>query len=372
MISLKYKKFEYVLFFLVLLISFFGIIVMYSASSDYAIRNFSYDRYFFDRQAVFIIFGIIILLVVSNINYKLYSHVSYIFFIASLVLVVGTVLIGTIRRGSIRWIEVNGINIQTSELVKLSLILFLSNFVSRNIYYLQDVKYRYRLFMIILVPFLIVSINNLSTGIIIFFIGFTMYYVSSKKYLPFIIMTIIFAFVYIYAYEIARIIEDIGLLRQYQLERIFAWKNPIDYQDSNYQIIQALYAIASGGIFGRGLGQSLQKSLIPEPQNDMVFSILCEELGLVGAFIFIFLYIVIICRIIYIALKQKDIEAMLICFGVAEHIAVQAILNICVNLNLVPNTGVSLPFISYGGSSLVILFFEIAIVMNISKTYEKK
>lgn len=368
MISSKLNKFEYVLFFLVLLISFFGLIVMYSASSDYAIRNFSYSRYFFDRQIAFIILGIMIMLIVSNIKYKLYNHMSYVFYIATLVLVVGTILIGTIRRGSIRWIEINGINIQTSELVKLSLILFLSNFVSRNIYYLQDVKYRYRLLMIILVPFFIVSLNNLSTGIIIFIIGFTMYYVSSKRYLPFIIATFFFIFLYVYAYEIARIIEDIGLLRDYQLERIFAWKNPIDYQDSNYQIIQALYAIASGGLFGRGLGQSLQKSLIPEPQNDMVFAILCEELGLIGAFIFIFLYVVIILRIIYIALKQKDLEAMLICFGVAEHISVQAILNICVNLNLIPNTGVSLPFISYGGSSLIILYIEIAIVMNISKT----
>ena len=372
MILKNVKKFEYVLFFLVILISFFGLVVMYSSSSYYAIKRFSYDRYFFDRQLIYIILGIIIMLVVSNINYKLYSKISYVLFIFSISLVVLTILIGTIRRGSIRWIQIGSINIQTSEIVKLSLILFLSNFISRNIYYLNDIKYRYRLFMIILVPFAIVSFNNLSTGIIIFIIGFTMYYVSSKKYLLFICFTLLFVFFYIYANDIAKILENMRLLREYQLERIYAWKNPLDYQDTNYQIIQGLYAIASGGIFGKGLGQSIQKSRIPEPQNDMVFSILCEELGIVGAYIFIFLYIIIIFRIIYIAMKQKDMEAMLICFGVAEHIAIQAILNICVNINLIPNTGVSLPFISYGGSSMIILFTEVAIVMNISKHYENK
>ena len=363
----KMRKFEYVLFMLVLFLSFFGIVSMFSASSDYAIRVFGDEKYFFNKQLIFLILGILISIIVSFINYRLYDKLSFIFYIFALVLIILTFFVGTIGKGSMRWIQIKGINLQTSEIMKTAIILFMSTYVYKNILEIEKRDTIISILLITLIPTVIISINNLSTAIIIFLISFSIYFVSSKKIIPFIIILFIFAILYIFADLIAYVFNEIGLLKDYQIIRIFAWKDPLSYQDVYFQTIQGLYAVGSGGMIGRGLGESLQKTIMPEPQNDMVFSIICEELGLFGAVIFILLYLLIIIRIIYIAMKQKDIFATLVCYGIAIHIAVQVILNISVVLNLIPNTGVSLPFVSYGGSSMLVLFFEIGIVMNIAK-----
>lgn len=364
---LRNRKFEYILFMLVIFLSFFGIISMYSASSDYAIRMFGNERYFFDKQLIFIIIGIIVSIVVSFINYKIYDKLSFLFYIFALVLIIMTFFIGTIGKGSMRWIQIRGINLQTSEIMKTAIIIFMSSYVYKNLLNIEKKETILIISLITLIPTIIISINNLSTAIIVFLISFSIYYVSSKKIVPFVIALIILIIFYLFADTIAHIFNEIGLLKDYQLIRIFAWKDPLSYQDVYFQTIQGLYAVGSGGLIGRGLGESLQKTIMPEPQNDMVFSIICEELGLFGAVIFILLYLIIIIRIIYIAMKQHDVFATLVCYGIAIHISVQALLNIAVVLNLIPNTGVSLPFVSYGGSSMLVLFFEIGIVMNISK-----
>ena len=149
--------------------------------------------------------------------------------------------------------------------------------------------------------------------------------------------------------------------------RIFAWKEPENYPDVAYQTLQGLYAIGSGKLFGRGYLNSIQKNIIPESQNDMIFAILSEELGLVGGLLFLVLYFLFVVRIFYISSKQKEIIPLLITFGIGIHIALQVILNISVVTNLMPNTGVTLPFVSYGGTSLIVTFIEIGIVMQISK-----
>ena len=168
----------------------------------------------------------------------------------------------------------------------------------------------------------------------------------------------------------SKVLQTAGLLKTYQVGRIFAWKDPENYPDIAYQTMQGLYAIGSGRISGRGYLSSIQKAIIPEAQNDMIFTILCEELGIIGAGLFFILYVILIYRIFAISFRQKNLNSMLLTFGIGVHIATQVILNIGVVTNLIPNTGVTLPFVSYGGSSLIVLFIEIGIVMSVVR-FEK-
>ena len=212
--------------------------------------------------------------------------------------------------------------------------------------------------------------KNLSSALIIMGIAVLMVFVASPDYKKFIVMgTAVVAIGSIAVYLMAT-----GVITSFRSDRITAWLNPeSDAQDKGFQTLQALYAIGSGGVWGKGLGQSMQKlSVIPESQNDMIFSIICEELGLFGAIAIMLMFILLIWRMIVIANNAPDLFGAMLVVGVIGHIAIQAVLNVAVVTNTIPNTGISLPFISYGGSSVIFLLIEIGLVLSVAKRIQLK
>lgn len=223
--------------------------------------------------------------------------------------------------------------------------------------------------MLTLLPIVgIVGSNNLSTALIILGIGVALIFVSNSRYLPFIgvgVLGIGFAVVFLAA-------------ESYRLERLAIWRNPEKYE-KGFQTIQGLYAIGSGGIFGRGLGNSLQKlGFVPEAQNDMIFSVICEELGLAGGVALILLFVLLLWRLCVSIMHAPDLQGALLCGGIMGHLAMQVILNIAVVTNTIPNTGITLPFVSYGGTSVVFLLGEMGLALGVSShrkgvyTYNRK
>ncbi|MBQ7743569.1 MAG: cell division protein FtsW [Lachnospiraceae bacterium] len=363
----KHKNFEYILFTSVIFLVVFGLIVLYSASSVQAMRIYGSPTYFFIRQAIFCAAGIIIMLVVSSMPYRLFTRFSKYLYIGVLMLVIVTAFSGRISRGASRWINFRGVIFQPSELMKLALILYLPKVVEELKGDFEKKDNLIRFMIVAYVPAFVVTLANLSTGIILFIIATSIIFVVSKKYLVFVFALTMFVVAYVFAYPLSQMLNNAGLLKDYQMGRILAWKDPENYPDTAYQTLQGLYAIGRGRIYGNGYLASIQKSLLPEAQNDMIFAVLCEELGLVGAGLFIALYLILIYRIFYISIKSKRLMPMLITFGIGIHIAIQVILNIGVVTNVLPNTGVTLPFVSYGGTSLLVTFVEVGIVMSISK-----
>ena len=206
----------------------------------------------------------------------------------------------------------------------------------------------------------LVGASNLSTAIIILGIGVTLVFVASPRYTPFLLM----------GAGGAGFMAVFLALESYRLERLLIWRDPEAYE-KGYQTLQGLYAIGSGGLFGRGLGESVQKlGFVPEAQNDMIFSIICEELGLFGAGILLFLFLVLIWRFFVIASRSPDLFGALIAAGAMAHMMIQVILNIGVVTNTIPNTGITLPFISYGGTSIVFLLLEMGVVLSVSTMIE--
>ena len=222
--------------------------------------------------------------------------------------------------------------------------------------------------MVVLPLAAIVAANNLSSGIIIVGIGFVMLFVASRKKLWYFLVMAAGGLVIAFAPQIGNGLRAIHLLKPYQLNRINVWKNPEAFaSDGGYQVLQGLYAIGSGGLFGKGLGESIQKlGFVPEAQNDMIFSIICEELGLFGAVSLILVFMFMIYRFMVIASNAPDLFGCLLVVGVMAHIAIQVILNIAVVTNTIPNTGITLPFISYGGTSIVFLEAEMGMVLSVS------
>ncbi len=215
--------------------------------------------------------------------------------------------------------------------------------------------------LLVLPAFAVVATNNLSTAIIILGIAFIMVFIASPKFVQFIAAgAALFVLVVFYI-----------TTASYRAGRIEAWLHPENHMDGKgYQTLQGLYAIGSGGLFGKGLGGSMQKYIVPEAQNDMIFSIICEELGVFGAVCVILLYILLLYRLLYIANHAKDMFGSYICIGIMGHIALQVILNISVVTNTIPNTGVTLPLISYGGTSVTILLTEMGLALSVSKNME--
>jgi cell division protein FtsW len=214
----------------------------------------------------------------------------------------------------------------------------------------------------------IVAANNLSSGIIVVGIAFVMLFVACKVKWPFFLCGALGLGTIAVAGPLAIFLEKIHLLKAYQLERIHVWMNPEAYpQDGGFQVLQGLYAIGSGGLVGKGLGESIQKmGFVPEAQNDMIFSIICEELGLFGAVSIILVFLFMIFRFMLIADNAPDLFGSLLVVGVMAHIAIQVILNIAVVTNTIPNTGITLPFISYGGTSILFLMIEMGMVLSVS------
>lgn len=349
--------FDYPCLFIVIFLCAVGILMVYSISSANALYDYGNASYFAKRQLIFAAFGSCVMIFVSKINYKYYYKLARVVMAISIFLVFLVPFIGSEVNGSKRWIDLGFISFQPSEICKVGLVIYTSYICSRYSVDLKNLVTTILLFMIPAVAVLLIAISNLSTAIICAGIVVVIWAVATPKIVYLLIVggvgTVggaIFIFV-----------------QQYRMSRIKAWLHP-DLKGDGYQTMQSLYAIGSGGLFGKGLGQGYQKlGNIPEAHNDMIFAAICEELGIIGAAIIIFAFLVLIWRLKLIAEGAPDRFSALLVIGIIAHISLQAMVNISVVTNVIPNTGVPLPFISYGGTSMVFLLAEMGIALGVSR-----
>lgn len=358
----KTGKTDGLLLVIVLFLTAFGMVVLYSMSAYNGQVRFGDAAYYFKKQLFAMVLGLAAMYAVSRIDYHILLKFSVPAYLLSLALSGAVLLFGDAYNGSRRWLSIGPLSFQPAEYAKPAVILLLAGFVSR-----MDRKKSGRMtaaVLLLVLPIVgLVGTNNLSTAVIILGIAVLMIFISNPRYLPF--LWIILAgggFLGIFL-----------SLESYRLERLAIWRNPELYE-KGYQTMQGLYAIGSGGLFGRGLGGSLQKlGFVPEAQNDMIFAVICEELGLVGALLLMLLFLVLIWRFMVIATHAPDLFGSLIAAGIMGHIAIQVILNIAVVTNTIPNTGITLPFISYGGTSVLFLLSEMGLALSVSRfcTYSR-
>ena len=364
--------FDYTLLFIVLFLLGFGLVMVYSVSSYEAYADYGDAAYYLKKQLVAGIIGLVAMIITANIPYKIWMNFTALAYVVSLVLIGLVPFFGKEVNGAKRWLIIPGIgmSVQPAEIAKLAMILVLAQLVCKMGKSVRTIKGMAFLMVIAMPPVLMVLLctRNLSSAIIIMGIAVLMIFVADPKYKKYIIVGLIaIAGVAAVVYYVSTL-EMSGELH-YRLRRVLAWLHPEDFiEDEGYQTLQALYAIGSGGIWGKGLGQSMQKlGFIPEAQNDMIFSIICEELGLFGAIAIIIMFVMLLWRMMVIANNAPDLFGALIVVGVMGHIAIQVILNIAVVTNTIPNTGISLPFISYGGTSVLFLLIEIGLVLSVAK-----
>lgn len=356
--------YDYSLLFLIVFIVGFGLVMIYSTSSYNAQRLFGRSTYFFEKQALSAALGLAAMIFISKLDYHLLlmklpiirirpTTALYLMCMALQVLVL---LVGAEINGAKRWIRIGGFNFQPSELAKIAVILFTAYIVNLAPKTINKFSGFLKVCVFIFPLIVLVLIENLSTAIIMGLSMVAICFVASRKKGYFVICALLAVGVVVVAVMIA----------PYRMERIEVWQN-VETHKKGYQILQGLYAIASGGLFGKGLGESMQKlGFIPESHNDMIFSVICEELGLFGAVALIIVFVLLIWRIFVIAINAPDLFGGLIATGVLVHIASQVVINIAVVTNSIPSTGIPLPFISYGGTSIAILLVEMGIVLSIS------
>lgn len=355
----RIKFFDYNLLFIILFLVGFGLLMLYSTSSYMSQAKTGSTFYYVKHQGLITLGGLVLMYIVSRIDYHIWIRLQAWIYVGTLTLC-GLVFvpgIGVDYNGSRRWIGFGGYTIQPSELAKIAIIIVLAYLVNRCSNSINDFKVLLKLFLLVSPFILFVSVSNLSTGLILAGITFLMLFVASRKYMQFA--------------GLLALVAAIGVgyvaTAEYRRNRILGWLHPESYE-TGYQTLQGLYAIGSGGLFGKGLGGSVQKlGAVPEPMNDMVFTIICEELGLVGAICVILMFLLMLWRFMVIALNASDLCGSMIAVGALAHISLQVVLNIAVVTNSIPNTGVTLPFISYGGTSVLFLLVEMGMVLSVSR-----
>ena len=368
--------FDYSLLFIVLFLLGFGLVMIYSASSYSAFEEYKDTAYYLKRQLTAVIIGLVLMIVVANIPYHFWERFALLGYLvsAALIPVVKTPL-GVESHGARRWIRIPGIgmNLQPAEVAKVGMILFLAVLVCKMGKGVRTMK-GFIVMMAFPVPIaaeIYLITQNLSSAIIVMGIAVIMVFVASPDYKKFVIMALL---VIAAAALIIYLVVSGSDFFAFRGNRIRSWLDPeSDPSDTGFQTLQGLYAIGSGGVWGKGLGQSMQKlSFLPEAQNDMIFSIICEELGLFGAIAIILMFVMLLWRMMVIANNAPDLFGAMLVVGVMGHIAVQAILNIAVVTATIPNTGISLPFISYGGSSVMFLLIEVGLVLSVARGIQLK
>ena len=331
------------LLILVLVLAVFGLIILLSASEYNGRVRFHDSAYYFKKQLFATSLGLGAMYVISTMNYRFFVRLAPAAYLLSLLLSTTVLLVGQEINGSKRWLNLGPLSFQPSEFAKVAVILFLTWQIEYSRRRTDGFWFMCRTMLTLLPIVGLVGSNNLSTAIIILGIGVILIFASSPHYMQFV------------------------AAESYRLERLAIWRDPEKYE-KGFQTIQGLYAIGSGGLFGRGLGDSIQKlGFVPEAQNDMIFSIICEETGLAGAIILILIFALLLWRLCVISMHCQELSGALLSAGIMGHLAIQVILNIAVVTNTIPNTGITLPFISYGGTSIVFLLGEMGIALNISR-----
>ena len=356
------ESIDYVLLILVLLLVVFGLVVLYSTSAYNGRVKFADPAYYLRKQFFATSIGLFSMYLVSCMDYRRLQNYAWIGYGIALMLSTAVLFVGREYNGSKRWLALGPLSFQPSEYAKLAVVVLLAAIVSRNASHMKSWKYMFLVILLILPVVGLVGSNNLSTAIIILGIAVILIFVANPQFLPFLWIG-------------GTGVGFIGIflsLESYRLERLAIWRNPELYE-KGYQTMQGLYAIGSGGLFGVGLGESMQKlGFVPEAQNDMIFSIICEEQGLTGAVAVLVIFGLLIWRLMVIATWTKDLFGALLAAGVMGHIMIQVILNVAVVTNTIPNTGITLPFVSYGGTSVVFLLLEMGIALSVSRDVRKE
>ncbi len=351
---LRGTYFDYTTLFLTLFLTGFGLVMLYSASSFVAHRDYNDNAFYFRKQLIIALGGIFVMLGISFYRYQRLKKFSILLMLGVSVLLFLVLFIGVDNNGSRRWMNLGPISFQPSEVAKLVLIIYMAHICTTKSGLLHTLYGTIKLAAPVIGVVIMVAVSNLSTAIICAMIVVGIWFIATPK--PIYIVPVLIL-------GIAGVLFFVNN-QSYRGDRITAWKDP----ESSYQTMQALYAIGSGGMFGRGLGQSIQKKgFIPESYNDMIFSVICEELGIVGAAGILLIFVFLLWRLRLIAEGAPDRFGSLMVCGVIVHLAVQVIVNVSVVTNVIPNTGVTLPFISYGGTSILLLFAEMGLVLSVSR-----
>ncbi len=356
-ITEKPMYFDYQFLFLVLFLVALGLVMVYSTSSYTADLKTGSPYYYLLRQGIFAVIGIGVMLGAALFDYHKWKKLSLVMMVIAIILLGMVIVVGKAVNGSSRWIALGPISFQPSELAKIAIILFTAHMATIKAARIGNIKILIKVALFPMIATALIAVENLSTAIICAAVVFMIVFVTSPKIKQFVLLGI----------GVVALMGIFLLVASYRMQRIKVWLAPEQYEDG-YQTMQALYAIGSGGIFGKGLGQSIQKlGFIPESHNDMIFSVVCEELGLFGAVCVIALFALLIWRCVIIAMSAPDLYGALIVVGVITHVSVQVLVNIAVVTNSIPPTGVPLPFISYGGTALLGLLFEMGLVLSVAR-----
>lgn len=353
----KSDFFDYSLVFVVLFLVAFGLVMVYSTSSYTAELKTGSSAYYLKRQGMFALMGIFAMLGVSKMDYHVWKKFTMLMMLCIIGLLIVVLFLGKASNGSVRWIQLGPVQFQPSEAAKVVIVLYTAHIATIRSARIGDWRILLKVVAFPIAVVALIAVENLSTAIICAAMVAVIVFVTSPKVKQFIVIGgLMIAFMAVFL-----------LSKGYRLERIRIWLDPEKYE-KGYQTLQALYAIGSGGIFGKGLGQSIQKlGFIPESHNDMIFSVICEELGLFGAACVIGLFVILVWRCVMIAMSAPDLFGALIVVGVTTHIAVQVLINVAVVTNSIPPTGVPLPFVSYGGTAIFGLLIEMGLVLSVAR-----
>ena len=376
----KRAYFDFTLLAVVVLLVCFGFVMIYSASAYQSNIKFGNSMYFLNKQVMAAVLGFVLLAILTFIPPKVYRMIPSWVYIAAAFALMSLLLVPGIHitsHGATRWIKIGPLpQFEPVEVVKLLIIIFYARTITKK---QKDMDTWLGIFMplipvVALCIFIYFVSRNLSSALIVFIIPVLMITIVAKDrkkiFLIWAALIVAAGLILGIIYLVDRFSD--GSFSSFRIGRILAWWHPEKYgSDEGFQVLQALYAIGSGGLFGKGLGESVVKiGDISEAQNDMIFSIVCEEMGIFGAFCLILLFAILIHRLFVIAGNTRDLFNAMLVIGILCHIAVQVILNIAVVTNTMPNTGVSLPFISAGGTSVLLFLAEIGIALAVGRTIQ--
>ena len=349
--------------FLVLILLSIGLIMMFSASYASSYYETGDSFYYIKRQLLFAVVGVVMMLAIANIDYHILHRFAFLIYAGTLFLLVVVLIVPT-REDAKRWINLGFTTFQPSELAKFAIVLIFAHLISVNYERMKNPRYGVWPFLVLLgvVVMLMLLEPHLSGTSLIVSIGVVMMFVGGTDLKWFMLGGVLIGVAIVAAVLIPGVVP-------YAMDRLQYWIDPwSDPQNKGFQTIQSLYAIGSGGLMGVGIGNSRQKHLyLPEPHNDFVFSVVCEELGFIGATLIILLFVLLIWRGYVVAMRCRDRFGSMLAVGLTTQVGVQTVLNIAVVSNTIPNTGISLPFFSYGGTALVMLLCEMGVILSVSR-----
>lgn len=358
------EYFDYSLLFITIFMMGFGLVMLYSASSYEASMEFGNSKYYVISQIKAAVIGVILMVVVIKLDYHIFKKplVALAAYFGSILMAMMVLSpIGISANGASRWISIGGFSIQVCEVVKIGVIVFMAFVIEKKAKKLKNIGTFLLCMVFIGISAGVIALitKDLSSAIIVAGIGVVMLFVACPRISYFVIMI---------GAGVAAVVGAI-MIEPFRFERIRVWLNPEKFADEGgFQVLQSLYSLGSGGLFGKGLGNGIQKlGYVPEAQNDMIFTVICEELGVIGGIAVILMFIFMIWRFMIVANNAPDLFGSMLVVGVMAHISIQTVMNIAVVTNSMPNTGVTLPFMSYGGSSILCLLIEIGIVLTVSK-----